>query len=91
MYPIRVDKKRQTIDFDETVFIDSNSLTLEALKFVGEDAFSVHVDDYDGYKISVSRSRLESEEERDIRVAKEEAYMAEYRKRKLARESKKKL
>ena len=85
-YPIKVNRRRQTIQFDETKRIESDSLILEDFKFVGDDAFSISLpDDWggfnSGYIISVSRSRLETIEERNNRIAKEESYMVEYNKR----------
>lgn len=80
-YPIKINREKQIIHFDEEREIESNSLTLAALQFIGDDPFSVHENEWGGYTISVSRSRLETDVECHTRVAREESYMAEYRKR----------
>jgi hypothetical protein len=81
MYPIVIKREKQIVRFDEVVKIEDNGLTIAALQFVGEDRFTVFSDNYDGYIIRVQRTRLETDEERDARVSREEAYMAEYHRR----------
>ena len=67
-YPIKIRKNKQWFYFDEIHELESNLLTLEALQFVGNDAFSIcpPAEGFNsGYVINVSRSRLETDEERD--------------------------
>ena len=83
-YPIKIKKARQTIHFDETKRLENDCLTLADLQFVGADDFSICLPDDDwatGYIVNVSRTRLETDEERNNRVQKEESYMAEYTRR----------
>ena len=76
-YPIKIDRNRQKIVFQENKTFE-NMLTLADLKFVGNDPFDVTRDAYDYHEITVYRTRLETDQERDIRVAQEESYMKEY-------------
>jgi hypothetical protein len=80
-YPITVHRSRLQVRFEDVKEFDSDFLTLADLQFVGEDSFYVNARDNGGYRITVSRSRLETVEERNSRVAKEESYMTEYLKR----------
>lgn len=88
-YPIKINREKQVIRFHEHKGIESNSLTLEDLQFVGQDKFSICEKEVEtgigcypeGYIITVYRSRLETDEEYNKRIASEEAYMAEYNKR----------
>jgi len=80
-YPIRVDKELKTIRFDEVKTLDDSGITLDDLKFTKGDVFSIEEQDWGGYIISVSRSKLETLKQRDIRVRKEESYMEEYNRR----------
>ena len=79
-YPIKIDRKRQKIAFQENKTFE-NMLTLADLKFVGNDPFSVDRDGHGYHEITVYRNRLETDQERDIRVAREESYMKEYNRR----------
>ncbi len=81
-YPITINRGFETIRFDEVVEIESNSLTLKDLAFVGGDSFSITELEWDGYSISVSRTREETEAERMSRVERAESYMREYNRRK---------
>lgn len=90
-YPIKINRKREKVCFDEIKEIDSNSLTLKDLEFVGEDCFSITENKWrqseesqfppDGYTISVSRARPETDEEMNYRISRAESYMVEYNKR----------
>lgn len=85
-YPILIRRENLQVHFLEERLIESDRLTLADLQFAGADKFTVsEAEDQAGYLVSVSRSRLETDEERDLRVAREEAYMAEYRRRQAAR------
>jgi hypothetical protein len=81
-YPITIHREKQRVQYDETAIIEANSLTLKDLEFVGPDSFSVQEQEWGGYVITVSRSRMETDAERESRVAREESYMTEYNKRK---------
>lgn len=84
-YAIQIKPKKQVVTFNEEREFQSNSLTLSDLAFVGDDPFSVHEHEWSGYTISVARTRLETDEERDTRVARERAYMEEYTRRQTAK------
>lgn len=84
LYPITIKPEHQSVHYEQTVEINDNALTLAALAFVGTDTFSIQCGDsiHDApYTVSVSRTRLETDEERDLRVARETSYMDEYRRR----------
>ena len=81
-YPIKINRKYKIVNFEETKTIQDNILTLKDLRFTGDDPFSVTRDEYDYHEITVYRNRHETKTEHDARVAQEEAYMAEYNKRK---------
>lgn len=82
-YPITIRRNKLTIQFDELVKIENDSLTLSDLQFVGDDSFSIHAGELGepSYTVSVSRSRLETDDELAARVTREESYMAEYHRR----------
>jgi len=80
-YPIQIKKEKQSINFQETKTFET--LTIKELSpFVGEFPFDIEQDRYDFYEVTVYKSRLETIDERDIRVQGEENYMVEYNKRK---------
>ncbi len=81
MYPIEINRKRQTIAFQEIKELENDSLTLEDLQFVGDDCFSVEPGEFRGHIVIVSRNRLETDNEFETRIAREESYMTEYNKR----------
>ncbi len=81
-YAIEIKRQNLPIRYDEIVEIEKDALTLADLGFVGEAPFSVREKECGGYTVSVSRTRYETDDERDARVAREEAYMAEYNRRK---------
>lgn len=92
-YRIIVKKQKQRVNDNKTFIIEGDSLTLDALREAGiaeGETFSISetthnsgIESYsEGYEINVQRTRLETKEERDTRVAKEESYMAEYNRRK---------
>lgn len=83
-YAIQVKPDHQTIIFEESKTIENDALYLADLAFIGADMFSIHERDWrdgGGYLISVRRSRLETDQERDDRVTRERAYMAEFLRR----------
>jgi hypothetical protein len=89
LYPITIKRNHQTICYEETKTIENDRLTLKDLAFVGEDKFMVEeLSRQEGYCITAFRSRKETDSERDFRVAGEEAYMAEYTRRKELRHPK---
>lgn len=86
-YPIIIKLKKQRIWFDEVHQIESDSLTLKELKFIGDASFSILERDEEsgfssGYTICVHRSRLETADEQLKRIQRERAYMKEFNRRK---------
>lgn len=84
-YAIGIKRARQRIKYTDEIRIEKDTLTLAELAAIGDDEFAIIEHDWregGGYTFSVSRSRLETDEERDARVSREEAYMTEYNKRK---------
>jgi hypothetical protein len=81
-YPIQINREALRIHHEEVREIPQDYLTLADLQFVGADSFVVQErDSPGGWIVRVSRSRLETFQERDTRVAGEVAYMAEYYRR----------
>jgi len=83
-YPIKINRRRQRIDYVDRrdVLVTGGYLTLSDLSFLNEDdSFSIAFVDTNMYEVDILRSRLETKEERDTRVAREESYMTEYEKR----------
>jgi hypothetical protein len=89
-YSIKINRNRERIYFDETVRIESDSLALADLAFVGDDFFTICEGEAEtgigcfasGYVIRVSRSRMETDDEMNTRISRGESYMAEYNRRK---------
>lgn len=89
-YPIKINRRKERIDYSEEKIIESDEITLDDLSFVGKNSFSVYPNEADsgigtfsrGYRIVVHKSRMETDVERDKRVSKEESYMAEFNRRK---------
>ena len=90
-YSIPIRRKPQTIHWRASK--DFETLSLEILRpFVGDGAFEIEETNWnagqgDGYRVTVRRSRLETPEECKSRVSGEVAYMAEFKKRKAARDA----
>lgn len=82
-YPIIIQRDRQRINYTETKRISASNLFLDDLIFVGDNGFEIDRSEFDSddWTITVYRHRLETGEERDRRVAEEEAYMTEYNRR----------
>jgi len=90
-YPIIIKREPQLVRFQKEIELGSGSdgvLTLAKLREYGvteEHAFWTRETDeglYSTTLLIISGARLETPEELKIRVEKEEAYMAEYNKRK---------
>jgi len=87
MYPIKVSKKKQHVKVIEQHTLENGLLTLADLRqYLKEgDKFSISeiesgVFSYETI-LTVHKTRLETNEERDLRVNRELSYMAEYNKR----------
>ena len=93
-YPIQIRPHHLSVGFEEIRTIDDrNFLTLEDFAFIlPGDVFFVGAGGEDGwgcgYVITVRRTRLETDAERDTRVARETAYMQEYTRRQALQPSK---
>jgi hypothetical protein len=83
-YPINIDRNNKEIQYTDRYELDNDSLVISDLSsIVGNDRFSIDSEELlDGYVVTVYRSKLESDEVRDKRVAKEVRYMEEYTRRK---------
>jgi len=88
--PIQIKRKPQTVHWQETkTYGQEDSLSLALLRpFVGPDCFDIEPNSYNGYDVTAYRTRPENREEVAARVAKEEAYMAEYRRRQALKNNK---
>lgn len=80
-YPIRINRNREMVRFEENVTLQDDWLTLPALAFVGNDTFTVGQDECGLWVICVNRQRPETDEEMNARIARGESYMAEYNRR----------
>lgn len=83
-YPVKINKNRKRIEFTEIKQIEHN-LTLDKLQLINVDGDSFDAEPWEignGYTITIYRSRAETIEERNSRVAGEISYMEEYNKRK---------
>lgn len=84
--PIQIKRSRQTVSYEESRTVDGSTLlTLKDLEWIGGDAFSVKAPDpeEEGYcggcvVITVYRSREETDEEMQTRIAREEHYVSDY-------------
>ncbi|UYZ60067.1 hypothetical protein [Hymenobacter latericus] len=84
-YPIKINRSKEVIPATFTEYTDSTRLTLKELEpIVGANPFSVS-EDTSGYRIEVYATRLETDEEYNARISRQEAYMAEYNRRKQAK------
>jgi len=82
-YAITIDYKRSYKNIDVRYDVEENHLTLDMLKpLVGGDRFTVQSGEWGDYIITVHTKVLEPDAEYNKRIAKAEAYMVEYNKRK---------
>jgi hypothetical protein len=82
-YAITINRKKEVVNIPFTKTIEDGPLTVKQLaKIAGEHPFDVEQDNYDRYVVKVHATRLETDLEQAARVAKEEAYMVEYKRRK---------
>jgi len=81
MYPIKIHREKINVQTEEVVILDGPYLSLSILQFVGDSLFDAEERPGVGYKITVYRNREETNKELSVRIAKQEAYMAEYNKR----------
>lgn len=83
-YPIIIKREPQKVRYTRTVALDSHVLTVAKIaSLVKENEyFSVTELENYSYELIISGDRLETQDELNYRVAKEEKYMAEYTKRK---------
>ena len=80
-YPIKIQKSKRVIYYEDVKYINRDILSLKDLKFVGNDIFIINGGDNGGYEVTITRKRLETNAERKARVEREETYMKEYKKR----------
>ena len=90
MYPININRNPRAIPYKETFELPKGHFTLDSLhKFlldtVGPNDPFYFNEDNDSYdiitEVIVTRSRMETPEQVEARVAREEAYMEEYNRR----------
>lgn len=82
-YPIEVKYEPQELSFTDTMEVEPPLSMGVLFGFTGNNPFDTDYDeDTNLYTITVYKKRLESNEELHRRLAREEAYMAEYHKRK---------
>ena len=77
MYPITINRNPQKVTYSRTEYLDDMEMSLSELrKYVEEDeTFEFFSEDFE---LKIYGNRLETEEEMNRRVAKEEAYMKGY-------------
>ena len=83
-YPIKIERERKTFTYYDTHEFNADELTVSDLQAIaGDNPFTVEREEECGvyYIIDVKKQRVESDEEYDKRIKKQEAYMAEYERR----------
>lgn len=86
MYSIRITRTKKRVSTEHQHTLGQDALTIAGLQeIVGEYLFEVEKDEYNQYVVTVYSWRLETDEEQNARIAKEEAYMVKYHKRQQAR------
>lgn len=82
-YPITINLDRQIVKYSVDHKIYEDPLTLKILtRIVGDNEFSIENVDYKEYDVTVFKTRYETDEEMNSRIAREQAYMNEYNRRK---------
>ena len=77
MYPIVINRERSFIPYERCYKLTDLELTLNELKFYVKKNESFFIDS-EAYVIYVRGKRLETDEEMNERIAKEELYMKNY-------------
>ena len=82
MYPIQIKREPQIIEVKRKVDLEGDTLTLADLKEYGvteEDSFRIIEEENNRtYSLYIYSQRLETQDEVEARVAKEEQYMKNY-------------